>query len=281
MWVWSKLSARKWLDAWEERFYGNANAVITELKGGKSLRVEVYCETEAEAEEVARQFGGRVRELKREDWAEQKVPVGPPLKIRDAFLITQEGDDGKLAELRAAHPKRQVISIPAEMAFGTGDHATTSTVLRMLVDDGRKREAGWRFLDLGTGSGVLAVAARHLGAGGMVALDYDPMAVTVARRNLERNGVRAEKGREVEVGEADVTSWAGDGRFAVVAANLFSDVLIATLPRLRPWLEEGAVVFLSGILATQWELVRAAAEKEGFAVVKKIQKGKWVSARLE
>ena len=265
----------RWMDAWEERFFGNQNAVISELKGGKSLRVEVYTETKEGAEEIAAQFGGSVRELKSRNWADQKGAIGPPLTIRDAFLITQENDSKKLAELRARAGKKEVITIPAEMAFGTGDHPTTSTVLRFLVDDTRGRENGWSFLDLGTGSGVLAIAARKLGAGKIVALDYDPKAVEVAGENMLRNKVN-----EVEIGEADVTTWKNRKRYEVIAANLFSDVLLQTLPRMGAWLTKDGVVFLSGILAPQWDEVREQALKSGFEVEKHLKKEKWVTAKL-
>lgn len=275
MWVWSKLSAMRWMDAWEERFFGNQNAVITELKGGKSLRVEVYTEEKAEAEAIAAQFGGSVRELKSRNWAEHKGAISPPLTIRGAFLITQESDPKKLAKLRVGAGKKEVITIPAEMAFGTGDHPTTSTVLRFLVDETRGREKGWNFLDLGTGSGILAIAAYKLGAKEIVALDYDPKAVEVASENMKRNDVDG-----VEIGEADVTTWKNRKRYEAIAANLFSDVLLQTLPRMSAWLAQNGVVFLSGILAPQWDAVREKAEACGFVVEKHLKKGKWVTAKL-
>jgi len=80
------------MDAWEERFYGNANAVISEIKGGKSVRVEVYCETEEDAEAIKAQWGGSVRELKQQNWVAMSVVEKPPLKIRDALLVTGSTD---------------------------------------------------------------------------------------------------------------------------------------------------------------------------------------------
>ena len=78
MWVWSKLSATKWEDAWEERFHGNPNAVLTRLKGGKSIRVDVYCEEENAAENIAEQFGGTVKQLADKNWVALSAEVGPP-----------------------------------------------------------------------------------------------------------------------------------------------------------------------------------------------------------
>lgn len=152
------------MDAWEERFNGNPNLVIEYLKGGKSIRIKLYCETEEDAAAVVEQWGGSVRELKGEEW---KTPVAKPrpVKIRDALLVTSETGE-ELERVRERNAGREVITIPPEMAFGTGDHVTTSTCLRFLVDIARERKGEeWSFADLGTGTGVLAVAAVKLGVG--------------------------------------------------------------------------------------------------------------------
>ena len=147
MWLWSKLSGVQWTDAWEERFYGNTNAVLTELKGGKSMRVEVYCASEEEALKIQEQFGGSVRHLAKEDLEPPPPPVPPPLLIRDALVISQERDEEAWNEIVAAHPGKHLIRVPAEMAFGTGDHPTTATCLRFLVEEaGRRKSSSWKLL---------------------------------------------------------------------------------------------------------------------------------------
>ncbi len=270
MWVWSKLSAVKWTDAWEERFYGNPNSVISEIKGGKSVRVEVYCESEKDAEEIKTQFGGSVRELKSRNWVAMSAPKADPLMIRDRLVISQ------VEVLPDAYPGRDVIIVPPEMAFGTGDHPTTSTCLRLLVDLSRELEPGWDFLDLGTGSGVLAIAARFLGAGEIEAFDFDAKAVEVARLNLERNGAG-----DIKLFEEDVFTWKNQKRFQVVAANLFSTVLIEALPLIRHWIQPGGRLLLSGILFEQWPEVLATAEKCGFLSLEHKKRGKWVTASFD
>lgn len=276
MWVWSKLSSIRWEDAWEERFYGNQNAVITLIKGGKSVRVEVYCGTEPEAQAIASHFGGSVRELKTRNWAELSGKIPKPLLIRNALVITQESRDSQMAALQNQYPGRVLISIPPEMAFGTGDHATTSTVLRFLVDEARARQPGWSCLDLGTGTGILAIAAQKLGAEKIAAYDYDPKAVEVTAENFRRNQVK-----HVLLDQADVTTWKNKTRYDLIAANLFSDVLIEILPRLKTWLAPHGTALLSGILHTQWPAVRETAETSGLTVARHLKKGKWVSAILK
>jgi len=270
MWLWSKLSAKKWEDAWEERFYGNPNSVISEIKGGKSIRVEVYSETEGEALAIQELFGGSVRELKSRNWVAMSAPKKEPLMIRDQLVISQ-------VEVRPEqYPDRKVIMVPPEMAFGTGDHPTTATCLRYLVDHASQLDEGWSFLDLGTGSGVLAMAGKLLGAGEVQAFDFDAKAVEVAALNMKRNQVE-----DIKIFEEDVFTWKNKKRFQVMTANLFSTVLIEALPLMMKWIEKGGRLILSGILAEQWEEVRETAENCQFRLLEHKKIGKWVSATFD
>lgn len=274
MFVWSKLSAVKWMDAWEERFSGNPNLVIEYVKGGKSIRIQLFCETKKAADAVVAQFGGSVRQMASAEW-NKPVEAPRPVKVRDVFLLTAENRPKELAALKKANPKREVIVIPPEMAFGTGDHATTSTCLRLLVDVARARKGtNWTVADLGCGTGVLAIAARKLGAGETYACDFDPFAVAVAIRNAERNGTP-----EILMEEKDVLKWKPRKKgYDVVMANIFSTVLIAAWPVIAKSLAPGGDLIVSGILATQaWDVFKAAAGS-GLGFTKVVRKGKWVTA---
>lgn len=274
MFVWSKLSAVQWIDAWEERFAGNPNLVIEYLKGGKSIRLQLFCETEREVQEIISRFGGSCRKVAGADW---NITVEPPrpLKVRDVFLLTAETRATELTELRNEYPKREIIMIPPEMAFGTGDHATTSTCLRLLVDVARERKGrAWSVADLGAGTGVLAIAAQKLGAGEIFACDFDPFAVAVALRNAERNQTP-----DIQIHEQDVLQWKPrKNGYDVVLANLFSTVLIQAWPVIAKSLAPGGDLIVSGILAAQaWEVFTAAAAN-GIGFPRVIRKGKWVTA---
>ena len=240
------------------------------------MRVEVYCASEVEAEEIRAEFGGSVRRMKKDGWMKQRVGRQAPLKIRDRLVITQDDRATMLRKLEKQYPDRVVVSIPAQMAFGTGDHPTTATCLRYLTDEAVEREGtAWRMLDMGCGSGVLALSARLLGADGCEAMDYDPKAVEVAEGNLVRNGVDG-----VEVREGDVLKWRSRKKFEVVAANLFAGVLQKAFPRLAGAVRKGGRLIISGILWEQWDAVREAAEAAGMEVMESKRKGKWVSALL-
>ncbi|MFV1996157.1 MAG: 50S ribosomal protein L11 methyltransferase [Verrucomicrobiales bacterium] len=274
----------KWRDAWEERFHGlgQTDAVIEELKSGKSIRIEVYCRTKRRAEDIQREFGGSIRKLK--TWTLPKPAKLAPIAIRDALIVSAEPCGKGLEKLRADNPARKVISIPPEMAFGTGDHATTATCLRILVDVSRELAGAgeaWDQLDLGMGSGILAIAGRALGARRVHGYEYDARALKIARRNVRRHGFT----RWIRCEEADVLDWvvpAGLGRaerYAVITANLFSDVLAATFPKIARVALPGAHVIVSGILAEDAERCLEAGRTAGIEFTRVLRRGKWVGAR--
>lgn len=282
MWSWSKLSAKQWEDAWSERIAGNPNAVITEVKGGKTIRITVYCDSEGDARTLLDHFGGSVREVKTQDWvASQAQAKRPPLRIRDRLVITDRTEERDLAKLRSEHPRRALLSIPPEMAFGTGDHATTSTCLRFLCDFAKTQgNTPWTITDIGCGTGVLALAAVKLGASHALSFDFDPAAVEVSLKNRERNGIPP---ASVDIFQADIFEWepAPGEQADLVVANLFSTILQRAFPRIRQAMKQDATLIISGILSTQWAETLAAAEQHGFLALDIIRKGKWTTSRLQ
>ncbi len=275
MYHWSKLSSVKWMDAWEERFYGNDRSVISEIKGGKSVRVEVYCETEKEANAIKEQFGGSIREVKNQNWIALSAVEKPPLKIRDALLVTGARELSEADALRKANPDKHVIQIPAEMAFGTGDHATTSTCLRFLVDIAREQKSdSWQMLDLGCGTTVLGIAARMLGAEACEAHDYDPQAVRVSEQNFKLNRVD-----NIVAKEQDVLAWKPKQQWDVVVANMFSSILQEAFPTIVKAVKKNGDLVISGILADQWEVTKQWGEDAGLKFGEVVKKGKWVTSR--
>ncbi len=279
MHVWSKLSAAKWTDAWEERFNGlpDTPSVITAIPGKPTIRIEVYCQTKRRAVEIQKVFGGSIRALKNQNWATMAPAPLPPLKVRDRLIISSASSKQDLQKVQAEFPGRQIISAPADLAFGTGHHATTATVLRLLTDLAEQWEAegrAWNIADLGCGTGVLGIAAERLGASEVWGCDFDPLAVKVAQANIRRN-----RAKRCTFEEADVLKWKPRRKWDCIAANLFCDVLEAAFPALPRALKKNGVLLVSGILKAQSEACLDAGRKAGFEFDEIITKGKWVTAR--
>lgn len=267
VYTWKKLASAKWEDAWVERlaFIGPTRLAITSLRGSRSLRLAAYGLSRREAEEIVSAFGGQSAP-QRVDFIRVQAQPRPPIRVRNRLLIV---DRTGLEE-----PGKRTLVIPAGMAFGTGDHATTSSCLRRLCDVSRGLE-DWEMLDLGTGSGILALAARALGARRVEAFDFDPAAIRIARENLALNHLD-----RVTFHRLDVTRWTPSKRFQVVAANLFSEVLISAAPAIVSAVTPGGALILSGILRHQEGETLRAFTTGGLATERVVRKGKWIAAQL-
>ena len=281
MYLWHKTAAAEHEDLWQERLQNVAGAVISAAFHAGRISVDVYTEQAEEAFILQACYGGEVSTLPDTDWVAATAPENtPPLMIRDRLVISASSKPEVLAELRAKYPKRIVLSFPAEQAFGTGNHATTSTCLRLLCDHVGTVLKGrpWTLADIGCGTGVLALAGLKLGAQSAISFDFDPKAVEVARRNIERNGGAA----NLDLFQADVFEWAPKAgeQADVVLANLFSTVLQKAFPRLKAAMKAGGILIISGILNTQAEETLAAARAAGLAVQKTVLRGKWMTAQL-
>jgi ribosomal protein L11 methyltransferase len=262
--AWQKHASDAWLAANEARLTQIAGldlAIIT-CPGRVRRLVQVAGPREATAKKLQRQFGGTIARLPR-NWA--TAPSShPPIRIAHRLTI--------LSEPRPAIERSLSLIIPAAQAFGTGEHSTTVMSLRLLEQGTRKLSPGWRLLDAGTGTGILAFAARRLGAAEALAVDNDRKAVAVARGNARLNRI----GR-VEFVAADILRFKPVARYEIVTANLFSELLIAALPIFRRALRPRGQLILSGILREQAPDVMAALTCAGFQVQTKRHRGRWVA----
>ena len=266
--VWRKLSAAKWEDVWPERLSEFADRLaITSLPNAKTIRLEVFALGKKDAERLRRAFGGTVA-AQRRDWMNAPVTPRAPIKVRGKLLVVASA-----AERDAVAGKRPVLLIPAGMAFGTGEHATTATCLRLLADVAAEfAGTRWEMLDLGCGSGILALAAQMLGAAKVEAGDFDPACVRIAKENAAANAIRGAVIRRL-----DVLAWQPARPWPVIAANLFSSLHIAIAPKLaRALAADGRLIF-SGILREQEREVVAAFAQAGLRIVRLVRKGKWVT----
>lgn len=204
--------------------------------------------------------------VKEEDWANEWKRYFKPVRVGKHFLIKPTWEE--------ALPEKGDITIEIDpgMAFGTGTHPTTTLCLQAIEDTVRE---GLLVYDIGTGSGILAVAAAKLGAE-VQAGDIDTMAVRIARQNAEINevkdNVKIEAGNlgEVFKGKADI-----------VIANIIADVIIELLPQLPALLKNNGLFIASGIIDTRERDVREKMEEAGLKIAGRIEEAGWVLLKAQ
>jgi len=162
-----------------------------------------------------------------------------------------------------------VIMIDSGMAFGTGHHETTRACLAH-IEKISGSHAGKSLLDIGTGTGILAIGASKMGFSKITAIDIDPLAVIAARENIRLNG---RTNIEVEAGDISVV----EGTFDIIIANLISGILIEIASKVVLHLNAGGLVILSGMLSGEEDMVADAYRKSGLDLKEKSFDDKWVT----
>jgi ribosomal protein L11 methyltransferase len=167
----------------------------------------------------------------------------------------------------AGTPADRLIYLDPGMAFGTGTHPTTALLIRMAEE---RVVAGTRWLDVGTGSGILALAAWRLGAV-VDALDPDPVAVRQARANLARNGA------PMSVWTGTLADFPDAGPYQGILANLTAALIVQELPNMLRFVSRGSWLLLSGIVPARETLVLDALHRGGARVVDRAADGGWLA----
>jgi len=210
----------------------------------------------------------KVKRLRREDWVDSWKRNFKPIHIEGKLLVKPGWCKDK-----PSTGQKTVILDPG-LSFGTGQHATTKFCLRQLVllrDDKRRQS----LLDIGTGSGILAIAAAKLGYQPIKAIDYDSEAVRVAGCNALRN--RVDKRLQIFLSNVKGLSLKPRVKYDVVCANLFYDLLITNASRITCRVKPDGVLVIAGILDHQFEEVQNAFENEGMCIVRSRRQGEWRS----
>lgn len=203
----------------------------------------------------------QIRTLVEEDWAHSWKQYYQILRISERIVVVPAWREYPPGE------RDVVLILDPGMAFGTGTHPTTQLCLRALE---RYLRPGARVLDLGSGSGILAIAAAKLGSGSVLALDTDPLAVEAARENIQANRV----GAGITAGEG--TLQAGQGPFDLILANILAGTIQELAPLLASALTDRGVLVASGILVEQAEAVAAALAQAGLQLIEQPEQEGWV-----
>lgn len=214
--------------------------------------------------------------LREEDWATswqkyyQPIPVGRRVYIVPEWMRGQAVPEGRVP-----------IFLNPGLTFGTGSHPTTQLCLELLED---VVSGGERALDLGCGSGILAIAALRLGAQSVVGVDIDPKAVDVAYENAEMNGIGRDRLTVLAgnvLGDRKLAEKLHTGENKVVLANIVADVIIPLSAVAGDFLAPDGVFLASGIIDTRADEVAAAIEKNGFTITGRMERAGWCAFRAE
>jgi ribosomal protein L11 methyltransferase len=212
-----------------------------------------------------------VKKLRREDWAESWKKHFKPIEIGNALLIKPSWSR------RRPLKKQACVVLDPGLSFGTGQHATTMFCLEQMVRC-RKVKMPQSFLDIGTGSGILAISAAKLGYSPVCAFDFDPEAVRISRKNAEQNDV----GKEVRPVRGDLTQLPlqSKTKFDLICANLIYDLLLSDREKIVNRLARTGSLILAGILETQFAQVKTAYQKMGLELKASKVRKEWQSGRF-
>jgi len=204
------------------------------------------------------------------NWLEASYQGFPPFSIGPFFLYGShyEGDipEGQMG-----------LKIDAATAFGSGEHETTKGCMQAMLELKAKGVCPWNILDMGTGSGILALAAWKLWKAPILAVDNDPESVEVTARHADMNGVK--------IGDGMLSCACGDGfntpevgkkkPYELILANILAGPVIEMAPALNRVLDVNGYCILSGMLVEQADLVASAYEGEGMSLKKRYDLGEW------
>jgi ribosomal protein L11 methyltransferase len=209
-----------------------------------------------------------ISKVRREDWAESWKRHFKPIEIGGKLLVKPSWSK------RRPLTNQAVVILDPGLSFGTGQHPTTSFCLNEIVKR-RANERSQSFLDLGTGSGILAIAAAKLGYQPVDALDFDPEAVRITRTNARVNGVLNQI--KITAGDVSKLPMPAQRQYDLICANLISDLLIAQRKRIVKQLRRSGTLVLAGVLRSEFSQVRTAFEKLGLKLASAKSENEWRS----
>jgi len=259
-----------------EDFYGTVTGYVEQADPDQETITNILATINTYLSELAPLFDVAVPTMTsamiaEEDWGKNWKEHFKPFSIVPGLIISPTWEEYEPA------PGEMMIEMDPGMAFGTGHHATTSLSLdflrEVLTSSDVKHQT---VLDVGTGTGILGMAAVLFGADDVLGIDNDPDAVAAAKENAVRNGLQKNMG----VSLAPLSTL--EGNYSLVVANIIHNVLVAILADLTRLTVDGGILILSGILAgEQVESIISRFTEAGFSLRKKEVSGEWAALMLE
>lgn len=209
-----------------------------------------------------------VSEVEESNWATAWKKYYHPVRITRLLTVVPSWESYQTTD-----PLEKIITLDPGMAFGTGTHPTTSLTLQALESTLR---GGETLLDVGTGSGVLSIAAKYLGAKEVYAYDLDEVAVRSAKENMDLNEVA----KDVHVSANDLLKGI-ESESDVIVANILADIILLMIPDAWRLLKQTGTLIVSGIIEEKKEMVLTAMEEQGFVVDQVFQQKDWYAIMLK
>ncbi len=203
-------------------------------------------------------------DIDEQDWAESWKQYFFTEKITDTIVINPSWRE------YTPKPDEIVLKIDPGMAFGTGTHPTTRMCIALIEKYIQHKDA---FLDIGTGSGILMIAAAKLGAADMTGIDNDEVAVSVARQNLLKNKIPSDT---YELMTGDLVTNVSK-KFSIVTANILSEIIVHLLDDIHHVIKKDSLFICSGIIEPKREMVEKKLLDRGFEIIDVLIKDEWVA----
>ena len=201
------------------------------------------------------------RDCEEYDWTVEWKKFFKPLEVGEKFVIVPSWEEYK------ADKDKIILEIDPGMAFGTGSHETTAICLKLLEEVDLKDKV---VADVGTGSGILAIACAKLHAKHVLALDIDPLSIKTAKENVVVNDCF----NKVEVMESDLLNTSKDN-YDLIIANILPDVIINLIPDAYEKLNKKGFILVSGIILEKKDSIIKELKQHGFSIVKDLDMGEW------
>ncbi|ACI18967.1 50S ribosomal protein L11 methyltransferase [Dictyoglomus thermophilum] len=260
----------------EDNFFDNSvlwDYVDEEFAERDYVLIRSYFDKDTDMEEIINRLKARIKEnfeglgdvedveyrvVKEEDWANEWKKYAKPIYVGRILILPS------WEKVDTTEDKILVIMDPG-MAFGSGSHPTTIMCIEMLQ---KYLKEGMDVLDVGTGSGILSIVAKKLGAGKVKGIDIDKKAVEVAKENAKRNNV------ELEFQQANLTIGIED-KYDIVVANLIAEIILKLNSEVKRVLKESGVYITSGIIGEKLDMVLKSFEENNIKILEIREKEGW------